>query len=209
MPPDCWPLVWQEKTRLIDELEPLSDEQWDAPTLCEGWRVRDIVAHIASGANLSKGKAFLGVVGAGFNVNKFIDRDARKLGTRPREDLTTWFRDSIGSTGLPPGVKPPGMLTDVVVHRSDIMRPLGLPHDMDLEVAPIVLDFLKDQKFFKAPTLRADLRLRATDCDWAVGEGAEVRGPGEALALVLSGRKDTLDELEGDGVATLRQRMKS
>ena len=206
---DYWPIVREEKTRLIDELEPLTDAQWDTPTLCEEWRVRDVVAHIAAGANVSKAKAVLGVVAAGFNVNKYIGREAQRLGAKPRAELTKWYRESIPSTSLPPGVKPIGMLTDVVVHRSDIMRPLGLPVSIAPDLAVPVLAYLQDQKFFKAPARRAGLRLVATDCDWSVGDGALVRGTGEALALMLSGRGASLDELEGEGVATLRERLKA
>ena len=52
----------------------------------------------------------------------------------------------------------------------------------------------------------AGLKLAATDIDWTFGDGPEVRGTGEALLLAICGRKAALDDLEGEGVATLRSR---
>jgi hypothetical protein len=41
-------LKWTEAERLsfADLLEGLSDEQWDAPSLCAGWTVRHVPAHL-------------------------------------------------------------------------------------------------------------------------------------------------------------------
>ena len=50
------------------------------------------------------------------------------------------------------------------------------------------------------------LRFIATDVDWAWGDGPEVRGPGEAIALAVVGRAAVLDELTGGGVPELRRR---
>lgn len=43
--------------------------------------------------------------------------------------------------------------------------------------------------------------------EWSHGEGPEVRGPGEAILLALTGRAVVLDELEGEGVVVLKERM--
>jgi hypothetical protein len=48
------------------------------------------------------------------------------------------------------------------------------------------------------------LRLTATDIDWSAGEGAEVRGPVQALLLLLTGRtKAALPQLSGPGTERL------
>lgn len=53
------------------------------------------------------------------------------------------------------------------------------------------------------------LRLVATDVDHTVGDGPEVRGPTEAIILAASGRPVALDELSGQGVELLTNRLKS
>lgn len=63
-------------------------------------------------------------------------------------------------------------------------------------------------QFSTSSRKRADgLRLAATDVEWSHGEGPEVHGTGEAILLALTGRPVVLDELTGDGVATLRARI--
>ena len=40
-----------------------------------------------------------------------------------------------------------------------------------------------------------------------MGDGPEVKGSGEAILLALGGRPSVLDELGGEGLAALRERM--
>jgi hypothetical protein len=51
------------------------------------------------------------------------------------------------------------------------------------------------------------LRLEATDGPFTIGDGPLVRGTTEALVMVLAGRSAYLDDLSGDGVATIRGRV--
>ena len=94
-------------------------------------------------------------------------------------------------------------LTDNMIHQQDIRRPLGLPRTIDSERLRAALDFVR-----YAPTIRGAWRVRgvklvATDVDWSHGKGPEVRGPGEALLMVMAGRTDALGDLGGSGVAIL------
>lgn len=55
---------------------------------------------------------------------------------------------------------------------------------------------------------RADgLWFQAADQDWAQGQGPEVTGPSEALALAIGGRAAALDDLAGPGLPVLRSRL--
>ena len=45
-----------ERTELADLLDTLTPEQWDAPSLCTGWRVRDVTAHLVEGATMTKAR---------------------------------------------------------------------------------------------------------------------------------------------------------
>jgi uncharacterized protein (TIGR03083 family) len=101
-------------------------------------------------------------------------------------------------------------LVDHVVHQQDIRRPLGMPRQVPEDRLVAVFDAAPGiGGFFGAKKRGADLKLVATDVDWTHGDGPEVRGAGEAILLGLSGRPIVLDELEGDGVETLRGRVGS
>lgn len=100
---------------------------------------------------------------------------------------------------------PGGVLADLIVHRQDIRRPLG--RQRTIEPARLLHARQKPNRFAHPRRITKGLKLTATDLDWTVGAGPEVRGCGEALALAIVRRKVVLDELNGDGVAILAQRI--
>ena len=42
----CWALVAGQRRELADAVAGLPGAAWDTPSLCAGWRVRDVVAHV-------------------------------------------------------------------------------------------------------------------------------------------------------------------
>ncbi len=109
---------------------------------------------------------------------------------------------------------PPGpadtWLGETIVHGEDIRRPLGISREYPTAAVVRVADFYKGSNLIVGAKKRiAGLRLRATDADWATGEGPEVSGPVLALVLAMTGRTAALDDLSGDGVTELRSRMTS
>jgi hypothetical protein len=101
--------------------------------------------------------------------------------------------------------RPKGILADLVVHRQDIRRPLGRPRT--IEPARLRHALQTPNPFTTHRWITKGLALTATDLNWSVGEGPEVRGTGEALALAIVGRGAVLGELEGDGVVILAGRI--
>ena len=93
------------------------------------------------------------------------------------------------------------------IHQQDIRRPLGLPRTIPPDRLRATLEFAKTAPVIRGFWHRRGLRLVATDVDWSVGAGPEVRGPGEAVLLAIAGRNATIDELSGPGLATLRPRL--
>lgn len=80
--------------------------------------------------------------------------------------------------------------------------------DRHLDHLTAVTDFYKRSSLvIPAKTRVAGLRLRATDTAWTSGDGPEVRAPLIAILLAITGRTVALDDLAGDGVAILRQRV--
>jgi uncharacterized protein (TIGR03083 family) len=202
-------LATEERRDLADLLDSLTPEQWQQPSLCAGWTVRDVVAHVISYEELS----ILGTAGAfvrgGFSP-KGVNR--MRMDTYRHHEpaqLVTILRDHLVPRGLTTAFGGRIGLTDALIHHQDIRRPLGLhrqvPPERLLEALPFSL---------RAPVLPSrrharGLRLVATDLDWQDGDGDEVRGSGEALLLALAGRDDALGELEGPGVVTLEARVRT
>jgi uncharacterized protein (TIGR03083 family) len=202
-------MIAEERRQTAGLLETLDDAQWETPSLCEGWTVRTVAAHLTSGWNLSLPKMAWAMVRHG-GFDKANDRLARGLGEMAPDDIVAQLRANADHRFTPPGMGPTAPLSDLLVHGQDIRRPLGLHRTFPADRAAPSLDFLttKKAKAFNPPGGIAGLRFVATDLDWAQGEGPEVRGTGEALLLTLYARPQPLDELDGDGVDELRGRFK-
>jgi uncharacterized protein (TIGR03083 family) len=194
-----------ERVEFASFLEGLTPEQWDNPTLCNKWRVREVAIHTVSYDELSTA----GLLGRFLKGRLSTDRTnavgvAGYVGRTP-EQIVAMIRANIEPHGLTGGFGGKIALTDGMIHQQDIRRPLGLPRTIDPERLRTALDFARF-----APTIRGawrarGVRLVGTDLDWAHGKGPEVRGSGEALLMVMAGRQAALNDLEGPGKAKLAQ----
>jgi len=206
---DLWVAVHEERRALLDLLETLSPDQWNTPSLCDGWRVRDVVGHIVSSTSVSIWRAAGAMISSGFKINRYLAKDGRKRGAATPEELIEQFRRALPTTSHPPGQSSLAMLEDVIIHQIDIRLPLGHPRAVPLGRMRLVADYLDGNGFYPGKRLADGLRLEATDTDWATGHGPLVNGPIEALALTLSGRFVQVDQLRGEGLATLQDRISS
>jgi uncharacterized protein (TIGR03083 family) len=195
------------RSRLVDQLESLTDSQWRAPSLCEGWEVRHVVGHLVSVITVPTWRFIVGSVGmSGFH--RKVDRFAREFGEFDRSDLIARYRALVASRRAPARIGPMAPLMDVTVHSLDVGKPLGLPSILDDRAASAVLTAMSEGFPVMAPRSRSEgLRLEANDLEWASGSGALIRGAAGDLALAISGRRRALDDLEGDGVDVLRRRL--
>jgi uncharacterized protein (TIGR03083 family) len=205
---DVWVDITDERKDLADLCDALTPEQWETQSLCDEWKVRDVVGHLVeSTEKLGFGTLFVGMVKNGFSVNKLLAKNGKEWGKKPTEELSKTLRANAGSQIVPPFVKPIDLLNDTMSHTQDIRRPLGLPREIPPDRLILVLDHAAEQNQILGNKKRvAGVQLIATDIDWKHGTGPEVRGTGEALLMAIGGRKVALDDLEGDGVATLRGR---
>jgi uncharacterized protein (TIGR03083 family) len=201
-----WPTIHAERTALADDLAGLTDEQWQVPSLCAGWTVLEVVGHMVATARMTPPR-FLGhFAGSGFNFNKMADKDiAVETAGGPAATLAA-LRAVTPRTTAPPGPVD-AMLGEALVHPEDIRRPLGIKHEYPADAVVRVLDFFKKSKLIIGAKRRIDgMTLRATDVDWSYGSGPEVSGPAHSLLMAMTGRRDALTDLTGDGVDTLRSR---
>lgn len=203
---DIWTAIAAERGSLADDLANLTPAQWDTPSLCGEWTVRDVVAHMSTTASMNPGKFFLGMAQAGFNFDRFANVQAAKhLGPDPAATLNE-FRSLRDSTSAPPGPKT-SWLGEVVVHAEDVRRPLGIRHTYPPEAVREVIDFYKGSNAIIGSKKRiAGLALQATDDAWQHGQGERVEGPLLSLLLAMTGRGAGCDQLAGPGVQTLRSR---
>jgi uncharacterized protein (TIGR03083 family) len=202
----------EEMASISDLGHGLTDEQWDHASLCDGWRVRDVVSHMCLGYTTPMPSMLAKIGRHGFNVDRASRQESIAYGSShsPAEILAvfdTVYRQDIRK-GIARIIKPREGLVDHLVHHQDIRRPLGLPRPMPEDRLRAALDVVPSLGgFVRAKARTAGLRLVADDVDWSHGHGDEVRGPGEAILLAATGRRQALDELKGEGVDTLRRRM--
>ncbi len=191
-----------ERGEFLDLLRGLSASQWETPSLCEGWRVRDVVAHLLYDAMSLP--ALVGQALLAASPNRFNARIVDRWRGSDTSALVTAF-DRLGDDGPLARWSPRLTLTDVLVHQQDVRRPLGVPRNIPPE--RLLLALTHPDPFTRPARRTKGLRLVATDVHWSRGTGLEVRGPGEALVMVLAGRPAALEDLDGGGLPILRDRM--
>ena len=199
----------EENADLSAYLHTLAPEQWEQPSLCEGWRVRDVVGHILYGNELKLWTLPYKLGRFGFSSDRSGKHYsiARAEGRTPAELLADFdARDPWAGTCK---VFPPKLtLLDRLAHHQDIRRPLGPPRTVPAERLVAVLDTTPTLgTVFRAKQRTTGLRFIATDLDWAWGAGPEVTGPGEALFMAMLGRTHALADLSGEGLPTLASRV--
>lgn len=137
-----WAGVDDQGSRVVALLESLTPGEWESPSLCTGWRVRDVAAHLTL-QQVTLGQALLLFLRTPGGVNHVIERSAvRKASRVTSDDLIAEIRSTIGSRRTNVGIPPVGALSDIVLHGQDIAVPLGHRIQVDTEIAVAVLDFL-------------------------------------------------------------------
>jgi uncharacterized protein (TIGR03083 family) len=186
---DLRALVVAERHAFGDVLAALPEADWDASSLCSGWRVRETVAHMTMPFRYSTPR-FLGeMVRSGGNFARMADRVARRDARASTATLLAGWRANEGSPWEPPGGGLEGALTHDVVHGLDITTPLGLDHPVSDAALRVVLDGAsgpRSRKHFGVEL--TGIMLQAEDLDWSFGDGEPLRGRGRHLLMVLCGR---------------------
>lgn len=207
-------LIRDERLALVDDLETLTPEQWETPSLCAGWRVQDVAGHLAWAAGAGGRDLVVDLVRARARPNSLIAETAVRWSRRGPAVLLEELRRAAATGGKPPGMPWTAVLVDAVVHGLDVRRPLGRSRPVPAEVFRPVADFCAGARFPTSMLLGgaarhrlAGIRLVAEDQDWAHGEGVEVRASDESVLLVLAGRPVDVEELRGPGTATLAARL--
>lgn len=177
----------QDLAQLLGEL-PISS--WDTQTLCAGWRVRELVAHMTMPFRYSRSRFVAEMIKSGGNFTRMADRCAREDATLGPAELVSSMTNNATFAWKPPGGGFEGALIHDVIHGLDFTVALGIDRRVPEDRVRILLDGITRPKSLKH--FGADLRgvdLRATDIDWTFGTGTPVFGTAQDLALILCGRK--------------------
>ncbi|KLU09409.1 maleylpyruvate isomerase family mycothiol-dependent enzyme [Kocuria sp. SM24M-10] len=201
---EIWPVVHAERQALAQDLEHLPAPQWATPSLCPGWDVHDVLAHLVDDARTTRLGFLCRLAAAGFDFDRCNARGiARERRADPRATLAA-FRAVSGRTTSAPA-PPATRLIEAIVHGEDIRRPLGISR-----IYPVgpVTEALRHQlrtgvRFGGGKERAHGLRVVTTDAGLETGTGPEVRGTAAALLLAVSGRAVGPEELAGPGAAAL------
>jgi uncharacterized protein (TIGR03083 family) len=209
-----WTAIDDQRARTADLLEQLTEEQWEHSSLCQGWTVRHVAAHLTLqqqrvrdvAAFVARNPSMLRSVSLNATIHDSAVVQSHLVST---QDIIARIRAMIGSRRHNTFVTPLETLTDILVHSQDIAIPLGL----DLAMRPTASTLAATRRWDTRGSWLARVnrrlpidgyRLTATDTDWARGDGPEVAGPIGALLLLLTGRRVALEQLTGEGANALR-----
>lgn len=179
-----------ERERLAGLFGDLTPEQWDAASLCDGWRVREVVAHMTMPFRTKPLKVMGGLVRARFSFDRYADRDARSAAAAMSEaELVGLLRRNIDHPWQPPGGGQAGALSHDVIHGLDVTEPLGLPSPPAERLA-LVLGSTRPRQLKYFGVDLGGTRLTASDSGVSIGDGPNVvEMTSKEMLLVVTGRR--------------------
>ncbi len=198
-----WTHIHTERRALASTLHDLSNDEWATESLCPGWRVHDVAAHVISNPQIRLAQMPAMVArNLGRGYNQMIFREVTRLGAREtRESILADYATYDGSFRHVPTTTSVEPLIDALVHSQDIHRPLGRHLDMAPEAAAVAADRCRMLSgLMGSRRVVKGVRMVATDIDWVRGRGPTLSGPMQELLMVCAGRSRVAVGLEGDGV---------
>jgi uncharacterized protein (TIGR03083 family) len=184
---------------LAELLSAMPPPSWDAASLCAGWRVREVIAHLTMPARYTTAQFIAELARARGNFGRMADRCARRDAALPADDLVAGLRDPRLHAWKPPGGGYQGALIHAVIHGLDVTTPLGLERRVPADRMRQVLAGVttgKSLRYFG--TDLTGIELRASDISWSAGSGTPLTGCAQDLALAACGRKLAAGRLHGE-----------
>lgn len=207
---EMWRHIGGQRLAIAESLTEIRLDEWERPSLCEGWRVRDVVAHIGLATEITLGSALRELVRARGNFHRFVRETAIERAGLPNDELIAILRRTAASRRLAPGTTTKEPLLDILVHAQDIFVPLGREFAMPEHPALVAADRIwqiPPPFGFGAKRRLRGLHIKATDAPWSRGEGPPVYGPLNVIILLIAGRVPAaLPHLSGDGMEVLAAR---
>jgi len=189
-----------EQEAFVSLIRGLTAEQWELPSLCPGWTVRDVVVHAAFHTHRGLRETF-------GSQEKYTALLVERAHADTIDGLITWFASPAPKNARGSKIN----VCELVIHQQDVRRAVGSPRGYPEDTMRMCLErctTVNGTIFILARRHRLGqgLRLVATDTSWSKGSGPEVSGTGEAILMAIAGRAAALADLTGPGVAILTER---
>ncbi|MEV5714411.1 maleylpyruvate isomerase family mycothiol-dependent enzyme [Amycolatopsis mediterranei] len=192
-------LIAAERRELAALFESLPPSAWTSPSLCAGWRVAEVVAHMTMPFRFSTGRFVRELAKSGGRFNAMADRVARREAAElSREALVASLRDNADHPWRPPGGGAEGALSHDVIHGLDITTALQLDRRVPPERLEVIFAAMKPKQIKYFGTDLTGIALRADDLDWSYGTGTPLTGAAQDLLLVLGNRRLPAGRLRGE-----------
>ncbi|MFF2085342.1 maleylpyruvate isomerase family mycothiol-dependent enzyme [Nocardia sp. NPDC058176] len=199
-----WKTIAEQRRAIADLLAGCTDDELDSPSLCAGWRVRDVAAHVALAPQPPGPLTMLREAARARGSFHRLNHDLAVRYADTTADLSTVLHTLADSHRLPAVTNHRNIHFDVIVHAQDIARPLGRVIPVDPEAAARAAQRVWTMGWpFWARRRLHHVHLIADDYSWTAGTGPEIHGTTLDLLLVLTGRRGVLPALTGDGVSLL------
>jgi uncharacterized protein (TIGR03083 family) len=184
-----WRAIDAQRQRLVRLLRELTDEQWRTPSLCAGWTVRDVAAHLTF-ARSTLPQLLTEFVRHPGPLNRSGRDSAIRRARQPTDQLIARIEAMVGSQRHITVVTPKETLIDILVHSQDVAIPLGRPFELDRDAAAFAATRAYEMGWpFWAKRRFKRYTLTATDADWSTGSGPEqLKAPIGTLLLAVTGR---------------------
>jgi uncharacterized protein (TIGR03083 family) len=183
---------------LADSLSTAPDAAWNTESLCDGWRVREVVAHMTMPARYSDDEFIAELERCAYDFSRLSNEIAARDAHVPAAQLVADLRSDGLHHWTPPGGGYYGALNHVVIHSLDITVPLGQARLAPDETIRVILDDLTQGGVHEHFGIDMEGRtLEASDMAWKYGSGLVLRGAAEDLALALCGRRVPSGRLNG------------
>jgi uncharacterized protein (TIGR03083 family) len=200
---EIWTAIDTERTSLADLLAELAPEEWEHPSWCDAWRVRDVAAHLTL-AHTGAAAAVPALIRARGSFDRMIRDTALAAAVAPTDELVARIRAMVGSRRHAVGTTELEPLIDVLVHAQDVAGPLGRERPMPPEASATAADRVWARGFpFWARRRLRGVSLVATDSAWRAGAGPAICGTTGDLLVLSTGRRQVLPRLSGPGLEVL------
>lgn len=209
----AWEHIKRSRQVLFIYLSSLNEEQWNKASLSEDWLVRDVVAHLILLHHYTIKNSWFDFLLSKFKVNIFLNKTAKKLGKKSKQELLDLFEPIINEQKKTNSISVLNVLADVLLHEQDIRIPLNQPKAMPIDSLTLIFShwepthFNFGEKITKISDRVKGLEFYAEDLGIRKGEGPMVSGKAQDILLSIAGRKIGIDNLRGDGAAILKNRL--
>jgi len=202
--PDTWQMVHAERRQLADDLASIPIDDWDLPSLCAGWSIHDVLAHLVDTARTGKAAFIWGMIRARGDFDRANEQGIRRCRRESPEATLAEFRTTFALTRNPPA-NLASRLVEAFVHGEDIRRPLSISGEYPKAGIRAAIEYqLRTPDSIGGSRERASgVRLVDSESGESWGSGDEARGHGIDLLLALTGRALELGTLTGAGAAAL------